>query len=214
MKAEVEQDAGSGEDDNDAEWYRKEVGHDPETATKTCEGESRPFERREPRNNTLGRCIHQTAECSKRIQDGRYLQSFKELEEQGHTPRKKNAIKDFVSIAGVLHVSHLCIFSSTELGTYMKVARLPHGPTLTFQVHNYSLTRDVVSATKKQFVFEKLYQNAPLIVLNSFSGEGLHIEANGLHVSEHVSNHQHYKGEAEKHPSLCTPELRRQYEDD
>jgi len=31
MKAEVEQDAGSGEDDNDAEWYRKEVGHDPET---------------------------------------------------------------------------------------------------------------------------------------------------------------------------------------
>jgi len=31
MQAEVEQDAGSDEDDNDAEWYRKEVGHDPET---------------------------------------------------------------------------------------------------------------------------------------------------------------------------------------
>ena len=30
-QADVEQDAGSGEDDNDAEWYRKEVGHDPET---------------------------------------------------------------------------------------------------------------------------------------------------------------------------------------
>jgi len=29
---------------------------------------------------------------------------------------------------------------------------------------------------KKQFVFEKLYQNAPLIVLNSFSGEGLHMK--------------------------------------
>lgn len=91
-------------------------------------------------------------------------------------PRKKNAIKDFVSIAGVLHVSHLCIFTSTELGMYMKVARIPHGPTLTFQVHNYSLTRDVVSAMKKQFVFEKLYQTAPLIVLNSFSGEGLHMK--------------------------------------
>jgi len=81
-----------------------------------------------------------------------------------------------VSVAGVLHVSHLSIFTSTELGTYMKVARLPHGPTLTFQVHNYSLTRDVVSAMKKQFVFEKLYQNAPLVVLNSFSGEGLHMK--------------------------------------
>jgi len=31
MQAEVERDAGSGEDDSDAEWYKKEVGHDPET---------------------------------------------------------------------------------------------------------------------------------------------------------------------------------------
>jgi Brix domain. len=73
-------------------------------------------------------------------------------------------------------VSHLCVFTSTESGTYMKVVRLPHGPTLTFQVHSYSLTRDIVSAMKKQYVFEKLYQNAPLIVLNSFSGEGLHMK--------------------------------------
>jgi ribosome biogenesis protein SSF1/2 len=58
----------------------------------------------------------------------------------------------------------------------MKIARLPHGPTLTFQIHSYSLTRDIVSAMKKQFVFEKLYQNAPLIVMNSFSGEGLHMK--------------------------------------
>jgi ribosome biogenesis protein SSF1/2 len=29
---------------------------------------------------------------------------------------------------------------------------------------------------KKQFVFEKLYQNAPLIVLNNLSGEGLHMK--------------------------------------
>jgi ribosome biogenesis protein SSF1/2 len=29
---------------------------------------------------------------------------------------------------------------------------------------------------KKQFVFEKLYQSAPLIVLNSLSGEGLHMK--------------------------------------
>jgi len=64
-------------------------------ATKTCEGESRPFERREPRNHTLGRCIHQTAECSKRIQDGRYLQSFKELEEQGHTVRIIQPLNDY-----------------------------------------------------------------------------------------------------------------------
>jgi hypothetical protein len=28
--AEVKQDAGSGEEDDDAEWYKKEVGQDPE----------------------------------------------------------------------------------------------------------------------------------------------------------------------------------------
>ena len=31
LQAEVEQDAESVEDDDDAEWYRKEVGCDPET---------------------------------------------------------------------------------------------------------------------------------------------------------------------------------------
>jgi ribosome biogenesis protein SSF1/2 len=29
---------------------------------------------------------------------------------------------------------------------------------------------------RKQYVFEKLFQNAPLIVLNSISGEGLHMK--------------------------------------
>lgn len=81
-----------------------------------------------------------------------------------------------MSVAGLLHVSHLCIFTSTELATYLKISRLPQGPTLTFWVHNYSLARDVISAKKKQYVFEKLYQNAPLIVMNSFSGEGLHMK--------------------------------------
>lgn len=37
--------------------------------------------------------------------------------------RKRNTIKDFVSVAGVLHVSHLCIFTRTELGMYLKLCR-------------------------------------------------------------------------------------------
>ncbi|KAJ4433593.1 hypothetical protein ANN_15903, partial [Periplaneta americana] len=90
--------------------------------------------------------------------------------------RKKNTIKDFVSVSGLLHVSHMCIFTSTTLGTYLKIARLPQGPTLTFWVHSYSLSRDVVSMMKKQFVFEKLFRNAPLIILNNFSGEGLQMK--------------------------------------
>ncbi|KAJ8942243.1 hypothetical protein NQ318_003090 [Aromia moschata] len=89
---------------------------------------------------------------------------------------KKNTIKDFVAIAGPLHVSHLSIFSQTEVGMYLKIMRLPRGPTLTFKVHNYSLSRDVVSSLRKQLVVEEAFKHSPLIILNSFSGEGLQMK--------------------------------------
>lgn len=37
--------------------------------------------------------------------------------------RKKNTIKDFVSVAGVLHVTHMCIFTKTDIGLYLKIGR-------------------------------------------------------------------------------------------
>lgn len=37
--------------------------------------------------------------------------------------RKRNTIKDFVSVAGVLHVSHMAIFTRTENGMYFKLCR-------------------------------------------------------------------------------------------
>lgn len=55
---------------------------------------------------------------------------------------------------------------------YLKIMRLPRGPTLTFKIHNYSLARDVVSSLKKQVVVDTAFKHSPLIVLNSFSGEG------------------------------------------
>lgn len=90
--------------------------------------------------------------------------------------RKRNTIKDFVSIASVLHVSHISVFSRTEMGIYLKLSRIPKGPTLTFKIHNFSLTRDVISSLKKQMVFEEAFKNSPLIVLNNFSGEGMQMK--------------------------------------
>ncbi|XP_034828686.1 protein Peter pan isoform X1 [Maniola hyperantus] len=90
--------------------------------------------------------------------------------------RKKNTIKDFLSISGYLHVSHMMLFTETELGSYMRLARMPRGPTLTFRIHNYSLSRDVVSSLRKQYVISRAFRSAPLIVLNSFSGEGMHMK--------------------------------------
>lgn len=90
--------------------------------------------------------------------------------------RKNNTIKDFVSVAGHLHVSHLCVFSMTKLGLYFKVARLPRGPTLTFKVQNFAFSRDVISSLKKQYFLKRAFESSPLIVMNSFSGEGMHLK--------------------------------------
>ncbi|XP_011493967.1 PREDICTED: protein Peter pan [Ceratosolen solmsi marchali] len=90
--------------------------------------------------------------------------------------RKRNTIKDFVSIAGILHVTHISIFSQTELGFYLKICRIPRGPTLSFKIESFALARDVVSTTKKQLVFEEAFKHPPLIIMNKFSGEGMHFK--------------------------------------
>ena len=48
--------------------------------------------------------------------------------------RPKNVMKDFVHVAGLLHVTHMVSFTKTDLGPYVKIARFPRGPTLTFKV--------------------------------------------------------------------------------
>ncbi len=39
--------------------------------------------------------------------------------------RKANNIKDFLSVAGPLAVSHLAVFSSTDMGAYMRIMKTP-----------------------------------------------------------------------------------------
>jgi len=95
--------------------------------------------------------------------------------------RPQNVIKDFVNLAGVLNVSHMVMFTRTERGPYVKFSRFPRGPTLTFRVHNYTLSRDVRSSLKRQVTYDKQYINAPLLILNGFQ------QAEGGEQSRHVS---------------------------
>lgn len=90
--------------------------------------------------------------------------------------KKTNKIKDFVSLSGIFHVSHMCLFTRSAKSMSMKIARMPQGPTLTFKVHSFILSKDVLSSLKKQFVEESSFQHAPLVILNSFSGEGKHMK--------------------------------------
>lgn len=82
---------------------------------------------------------------------------------------KKNSLKDFVTIAGPLHVTHLIMFSQTELGDNMKITRLPRGPTLHFKLEEFSLANDVLSSLKKRHTHKKQFLYQPLLILNGFN---------------------------------------------
>lgn len=84
--------------------------------------------------------------------------------------RKKNVIKDFVSISSYLNVTHLAIFTRTNNSPYFRLARLPRGPTITYKVVEYTLTHDVISSMRKPHVNPSLFHASPLLVLNGFSG--------------------------------------------
>lgn len=77
--------------------------------------------------------------------------------------RRNNKIKDFVSLSSMFHVSHMCIFNKAANQLSFKAARLPKGPTLTFKVHQFTLSRDVLSSLKKQYFNETAFKHSPLV---------------------------------------------------
>uniref|UniRef100_A0A1B6D159 Brix domain-containing protein n=1 Tax=Clastoptera arizonana TaxID=38151 RepID=A0A1B6D159_9HEMI len=64
------------------------------------------------------------------------------------------------------------MFTSTQQGSYVRFSRFPRGPTLTFRLQSYCSSREVIALQKKQYAFNKEFKHSPLVVLNSFSGEG------------------------------------------
>ncbi|XP_068605960.1 suppressor of SWI4 1 homolog [Brachionichthys hirsutus] len=90
--------------------------------------------------------------------------------------KKKNVLKDFVAIAGPLGVSHFIIFSKSPSSLNMRLARLPKGPMLHFRVLKYSLVKDVVSSLKKHRMHEQQFTHHPLLILNNFGSDGMHVK--------------------------------------
>lgn len=121
--------------------------------------------------------IHRGLSCPYMMTLSRDFRKLMEPFTASHLQEKKsNKIKDFVSLSGIFHVSHMCLFTRADKSMTMKVARMPQGPTLTFRVHSFILAKDVLTSLKKQFVEETAFKHAPLVILNSFSGEGNHMK--------------------------------------
>jgi len=83
---------------------------------------------------------------------------------------KSNRVEDFVAVASHFNVTHLFIFSATKAATYMKLARLPQGPTLTFRVDSFTLAREVKASQKRPQGSPNDFMSSPLQVLNGFGG--------------------------------------------
>ncbi|CAN6595560.1 ribosome biogenesis protein Ssf2p [Trichomonascus vanleenenianus] len=84
--------------------------------------------------------------------------------------RKSNRLRDFVTMAGPLGVTHLFMFSVSLNGnTSLRIARTPRGPTLHFKVTSYSLCKDIHKFLKTpKSVNGNEYLNPPLLVMNGF----------------------------------------------
>jgi ribosome biogenesis protein SSF1/2 len=84
--------------------------------------------------------------------------------------RKHNRVRDFLHVAGQYNVNFFMIVSTTERGTYLRLARVPRGPTLQFRVHRFSLAADVAAALRRPHSPSGgEFATPPLLVLHGFS---------------------------------------------
>uniref|UniRef100_A0A2P2JUA0 Brix domain-containing protein n=2 Tax=Rhizophora mucronata TaxID=61149 RepID=A0A2P2JUA0_RHIMU len=90
--------------------------------------------------------------------------------------KKRNNLKDFLNVAGPMGVTHFLILSKTHAGPFLRVARTPQGPTLTFKMHEYSLAADVARSQLHPRCPQDLFKNSPLIVLSGFSSGEQHLK--------------------------------------
>ncbi|GMH02609.1 hypothetical protein Nepgr_004448 [Nepenthes gracilis] len=90
--------------------------------------------------------------------------------------KKQNKLKDFLNVAGPMGVTHFLILSKTHATPYLRVARTPQGPTLTFKVHGYSLAIDIVQSQLRPRCPQDLFKNSPLIVLSGFGTGDQHLK--------------------------------------
>lgn len=121
--------------------------------------------------------------------------------------RKSNRLRDYVSMAGPLGVSHLMLFSRGKESGHvnLRLAVTPRGPTLMFRVERWALCRDVVKSMRKPRSAGKAgggrggleHLTPPLLVMNNFvsgqqggeGGMGGHV-ADGKHkaVPKHLES--------------------------
>ncbi|KAL0061090.1 rRNA-binding ribosome biosynthesis protein [Marasmius tenuissimus] len=82
--------------------------------------------------------------------------------------RNRNKLRDYLTMAPALGVTHLLAFTLTDVAPSLRLVRLSNGPTLSFRVERYSLMKDILKTTKRARSIGLGYLSPPLLVLASF----------------------------------------------
>ncbi|KAG5587314.1 hypothetical protein H5410_047748, partial [Solanum commersonii] len=79
-------------------------------------------------------------------------------------------------------VTHFLILSKTVCASYLRVAKMKHGPTLTFKIHKYSLAADIAQSQLRPRCPSDLFKNPPVpqFVSPAVNGKLLHIAGQAL----------------------------------
>jgi len=113
-----------------------------------------------------GPVSHSVKELVKDLRDVMAPNSAKALKET-----KSTKVKDYLAVAGNFGVSHLAMLSNNETATYLRIARLPQGPTITFKVNKFTLSRDIQATQKRPQKTREDFNHAPLLLMNNFKGD-------------------------------------------
>lgn len=62
-----------------------------------------------------------------------------------------------------LHVSHILVFTLTDIAPSLRILRLPAGPSLTFRIERYSLSKDILKTSKRAHSVGLEYLSPPLV---------------------------------------------------
>ena len=88
---------------------------------------------------------------------------------------KSNSIKDFLSLVDVYGLSHMIMLTNTEKASYMRLAKMPRGPTITLKLMKYSLATDIFNhltdLDKTAKPLTKSFNHVPLVIMNGFNKE-------------------------------------------
>jgi len=98
----------------------------------------------------------------------------------GLKERHANKLKDFLTVAGPLKISHIVAFSQSEIHTQMRIMKLPRGPTITFRVQQYALMYNIIRMYKRRMNPTKQEHFQPLLVLNNFPKKQRHTKLMSL----------------------------------